>query len=82
MTSVWDTFCIGKTMTCDLQKKPADPDSVFVIHIESVRFLFDLASNKFIFLTIENLQSFLDSQLSDSIDLKICEYSDFSFFDP
>ena len=22
--SVWDTFCIGKTMTCDLQKKPAD----------------------------------------------------------
>ena len=23
-TSVWDTFCIGKTMTCDLLKKPAD----------------------------------------------------------
>ena len=23
LASVWDTFCIGKTMTCDLQKKPA-----------------------------------------------------------
>ena len=21
-TSVWDTFCIGKTMTCELQRKP------------------------------------------------------------
>ena len=23
-TSVWDTFCIGKTMTCDLYFSPAD----------------------------------------------------------
>ena len=27
--SVWDTFCVSKTMTCDLQKKPAGKRDTF-----------------------------------------------------
>ena len=30
-TSVWDTFCIGKTMTCDLYFSPAELHSSLVL---------------------------------------------------